>query len=31
MAIHAISVHDEVLMIKELIHEEQRRSAQWKS
>jgi uncharacterized membrane protein YidH (DUF202 family) len=31
MAIHAISVHDEVLMIKELICDEQRRSAQWKS
>jgi hypothetical protein len=31
MAVHAISVHNEVLTIKELIHDEQRRSAQWKS
>lgn len=31
MAIHAISVHDEVLTIKELVCNEQRRSAQWKS
>jgi hypothetical protein len=31
MAVHAILVHNEVLTIKELIHDEQRRSAQWKS
>lgn len=30
-AIHATSVHDEVLMVKELIHEEQRKSVQWRS
>lgn len=30
-AIHATSVHDEVLKVKELIHEEQRKSVQWRS
>lgn len=29
MALHATSVHDEVLLVKELIHEEQRGSVQW--
>ena len=28
MAVHATSVHDEVLLVKELIQEEQRRSVQ---
>ncbi len=30
-ALHATSVHDEILMVKELIRDEQRRSVQWKS
>jgi membrane protein implicated in regulation of membrane protease activity len=30
-ALHATSVHDEVLLVKELIWEEQRKSVQWKS
>jgi hypothetical protein len=30
MAIHATSVHDEVLRVKELILEEQRKTVQWK-
>jgi len=29
MAVHATSVHDEVLLVKELIQDEQRRSVQW--
>ena len=31
MAVHATSLHDEVLTIKELIRDEQKRSVQWKS
>lgn len=31
MALHATSVHDEVLLVKELIWDEQRKSVQWKS
>ena len=30
-ALHATSVHDEVLTVKELIRDEQRSSVQWKS
>ena len=30
MAIHATSVHDEILKVKELIEDEQRKSVQWK-
>lgn len=30
-ALHATSVHDEILMVKELICDEQKRSVQWKS
>lgn len=29
MAVHATSVHDEVLLVKELIQDEQRRNVQW--
>ena len=29
IAVHATSVHDEVLIVKELIHDEQRRNVQW--
>jgi hypothetical protein len=30
MAVHAASVHDEVLLVKELIQDEQRRSDHWR-
>jgi membrane protein implicated in regulation of membrane protease activity len=30
-SIHATSVHDEILRVKELIEDEQRRSVQWRS
>ena len=30
MAIHATSVHDEILLVKEQIRDEQRRSVQWR-
>lgn len=30
MAVHATSVHDEVLLVKELIQDEQRKSVQWR-
>ena len=30
MAVHATSVHDEVLQVKELIQDEQRTSVQWR-
>ena len=30
-ALHATSIHDEVLKVKELIQDEQRRSVQWRS
>ncbi len=30
-ALHATSVHDEVLLVKDLLRDEQRRSVQWKS
>lgn len=30
MAVHATSVHDEILTINELVQDEQRKSAQWR-
>lgn len=30
MAVHAASVHDEVLLVKELIQDEQRKSDRWR-